>query len=283
MKNRRLRNAFLVLLALSVVASAYAQEKYLLQYKFQKGKTYRYRVVSNNDITQEMQGQEMKMTNMTTTIARLVTDNVLEGGSMIMIVSSDTMVTRAKNPRMDTTMVLKNMMGKRMKITLDRRGEVRSREVLDSVQFDTRGMNVRVPQRETIGFTRLPDHEVKVSEKWNDSKTDTTEAAGGKMMNALDVEYSVVGKESKMGHDCLKISYIGKTSTNGKMNQMGMDLYIEGTGKVSGTFFFDHAQGILVYDESLTDMESTVAVSGQQNMTIPMTTSSKTVRELLGD
>jgi hypothetical protein len=281
MKNIKLYIAFTVLLVVAILASAQAQESYRLEYKFQKGKTHRYKSLTSSDITQEVQGQEMKMSANSTAIVRLVIDDVSNNRSTVMIVSADPMVARTKNPMMDTTMVLKNMMGKRTKITVDKTGKILSREVIDSVQYESRGMNIRMSQREAIGFIRLPEKELKIGEKWNDSKTDTTEVGTGKMMNTMDVEYTLVGKESKLGHDCLKISYAGKISTNGKINQMGMDIYTEGTGKVSGMLFFDHAQGMLVYDESMADVESTMAVTGQQNMTIPMTTSTKTIRELL--
>ncbi|MBF8247470.1 MAG: hypothetical protein HW374_270, partial [Bacteroidetes bacterium] len=42
---------------------ARAQEAYQLEYKFVKGKTYRYTNVSSSNITQEMMGRETKMTS----------------------------------------------------------------------------------------------------------------------------------------------------------------------------------------------------------------------------
>jgi hypothetical protein len=144
-------------------------------------------------------------------------------------------------------------------------------------------MNTRTPQREVMNIFLLPEKELKVGDKWNDSRTDTADVGTGKMVNSMDVEYTLAGTEVQSGHQCLKITYTGKLSTSGKMNRMGMDIFTEGTGKVAGTLYFDHVKGLLVRDESTRDVESTVAVTGQQNMTFPMTTTTKTTVELLGD
>ncbi len=270
-------------LAVAVVAMAAAQGSYRLEYKFQKGQTHLYRSVSANDITQEMQGQEMKSTNDARSVVRFVVDNVTNDGSMVLVVSADSMFNRTKNVYMDTTISMKNMIGKRVKLTIDKSGKVQSREILDSLQYDLAGMNTRTPQREVMNVLVLPQKDLKVGDKWTDSKNDTVDVGTGKMVNTTDMEYALVGTEARSGHQCLKIAYTGKVVTSGKMNRMGMDLFTEGTGKITGTLYFDHAKGILVSDESARDIESTIAVTGQQNMTIPMTTSSKSTVELLGD
>jgi hypothetical protein len=45
--------------------------------------------------------------------------------------------------------------------------------------------------------------------------------------------------------------------------------------------YFDAEQGLVILDESTTDSEQTMAITGQQNMTIPMSQSMKTTRMLL--
>ncbi len=283
MNTIRRQVAFMVFLVLAVLVTAQSQESYHLKYNMEKGKTLRYRAVTNNDITQEMQGQEMKMLSNSKSVVRLVVDNVLANGNIVLVISADSMVTQSKNPMMDTTMVMKSMIGKRMRITINGTGKVESREVIDSTQYDMAGMNTRTPQREVMNILNLPEKVLKIGEKWNDSKTDTADVGTGKMMNTSDIEFTLVGKEAMYGRDCLKITYSGKITTSGKMNRMGMDIFTEGTGKIAGTLYFDHVKGLLVHDESTRDIESTIAVTGQQNMTIPMTTSTKTTLELLKD
>lgn len=283
MNNIKLHIAFPTLLVLFFMVFAQAQDSYQLQYKFQKGKTYRYKSTSTNDMTQEAMGQEMKMTGGSDLITRLVIENVLTDGSMVMVVSADSAVSRTKSPMRDTTMVLSNVIGKRMRITVTRTGEVKAREVIDSVRYETRGVTMRVPQREMMSLTNLPQKQVKIGEKWNQSKADTTEMMGGKTITTSDIDYTLAGTENRMGHSCLKIAFTGKTTTTGKMVNMGMEMFTEGSGKVSGTIFFDHKQGLPVSVESTSEDERTVATTGQQNMTMQMSSTGKSTSVLFGN
>jgi hypothetical protein len=72
-------------------------------------------------------------------------------------------------------------------------------------------------------------------------------------------------------------------SVTGKGSMMGMQLYVEGSGKAKGFCFIDPASGLPVYDESTSDMETTAAITGQQNMTIPSSQSVVSRRTLLND
>ena len=115
-------------------AQMFAQDAQSLQYKFAKGKTYVYSTVSSANITQEMGGQEMKMSNANRFTLRAVVDD-LKNGSATLIVSADSAVSSSKNPMRDTTMVLTNIIGKRMKIGVSKTGEILSREIIDTVQY----------------------------------------------------------------------------------------------------------------------------------------------------
>jgi hypothetical protein len=50
---------------------------------------------------------------------------------------------------------------------------------------------------------------------------------------------------------------------------------------VKGTIYFDPKLCMIIVDESTTDNEQTMAVTGQQNMTIPMSVSTKSTKTLL--
>ncbi len=283
MKTIKVSMAIPILLVIFWLSPARAQESYQLEYKFQKGKTYRFKSTTASDMTQEAMGREMKMTGGSDMIARAVIEDVLSDGSMVMVVSADTAVTRSKSPMSDTTMVLTNIIGKRMRITVDKTGKVQTREVIDSVRYEGRGVVGRAPQREVMGFTNLPDKPVKMGEKWTISRADTLDMMGGKTVTASDIEYTLVGSETKLGHDCLKIAFAGKTTTTGKMSSMGMEMFIEGDGKTSGTVFFDPKQGLPVLVESASDDERTMATTGQQSMTMLMSSTSKSTQVLLED
>jgi hypothetical protein len=260
-----------IVLGACLAGSLFAQESHTLAYKFAKGKTYFYRNTMDGSTTQEMMGQEMKMDQASNTLVRVVVDAVQDKSADLMI-SADSLVVSSKMPARDTTMSLTHLLGKRTKIRLSTLGEVMSREVIDSV---TEGSMRGGVQREAMSFMMLPDGKKKVGEKWNATKTDTIEAMGGTIYNTTNIDYTITGTEKRMSRNCLKITFEGATETNGKASMMGMELFIEGTGTTKGTAYFDEAEGILIEVESTTNNESTMAATGQQQMTIPISQSMK--------
>jgi len=63
------------------------------------------------------------------------------------------------------------------------------------------------------------------------------------------------------------------------MNRSGMDMVLEGTGKVTGLIYFDVSKGLINLTENNTDMSITIAIPAQ-NMTMPMTQKMKSVTVL---
>jgi len=278
--NKFYSHMMLAVIAIALSASLlFAQDSYKLEYKFQKGKTYRYSHISNSNITQEMMGKEMKMTNASDMTIRVAVDDLTKEGNIALVISVDSAKNTTKSPMMDTTMILNNIIGKRTKITFSKTGAVLSREVIDTIKNE--GMMGGGSQRGMAQITRLPEKEVKAGEKWNSTTVDTIESMGGKIVHLSNVEYMLGGKEKKQNHDCLKIDYTGTSSDTGKMMMNGMELFVEGNGKVKGTVYFDPKLGLIVLDESTTDNDQTMAITGQQNMTIPMSVTSKSTKTLL--
>jgi len=261
------------------IVTAMAQESYKLEYKYEKGKTYRYNTSSSGNMTQEMMGKEMKMTNGSDMTVRMVVENVLNDGGFVLITSVDSGKITTKSQMMDTTMAMSGAIGKRTRVTMSKIGVITAHEVVDTVKNE--GMTGPATQRGLMSATRLPVMKVKIGDTWNSSSVDTIESMGGKIYHNTDMTYTLVGKENKQNHDCLKIEYTGTSSDTGKMMMGGMELYLEGNGKVKGAVYFDHKLGLVILDESTTDTEQTMAVTGQTNMTIPISQTMKTTRVLL--
>jgi hypothetical protein len=272
----RLSCLFAVLVASLAIATA--QETYTLVHKFENGKTYHYTATANSKMTQEMGGQEMHIAMEAWFVPRLSLEKVTPEGNIVLIVAADSAKTHIKAPNMDSTMVLNNIVGKRSRLTMTPQGEVTKREVIDSVKMDRMlsGMGLR----ELVKLPRLAAGPVKMGDKWNITTADTNELGGGKIVTTTVTAYTLAGKEKVQGHDCLKVTYVGTATTNGKGSMMGMDLFVEGSGKSSGTFYFDQGKGMFLRNESKLENETTMAATGQQNMTIPISSSTETVLSL---
>lgn len=262
-------------------ATTCAQETYSLQYKFEKGKVYRFGDTVTVNSTSEMMGQEMKSTSRSLSVTRAVVDDIQSDGATVFVMSSDTMSVAVKSTRGDTLIVPKEMIGKRTRVTVSRLGKVSNRETIDTIKLT--GTIRLVGQRETMRFHAFSSKPVKLGEKWTSTRSDTSDAMGGKTVVVSTVEYTLAAKSKKAGKECLEIDFAGKMSITGKGSMMGMEIFVEGSGTTSGAVFVDPKTGLPLLEESKTEMETTAALTGQQNMTIPSSQSVISHRGLLGE
>jgi hypothetical protein len=258
-----------------------AGEKYTLRYSMKKGEVYRYADVADTKSTQEMMGQEMKSTSLARMTSRCVVEDVTGDGTQVLVLSYDSMTVATKSPRVDTTMVMTGLIGKRSRMRLSATGTTTGRETIDSVEIQ--GMRRGGAFREAQRFHGFPDTAVSVGSSWQTKVVDTTNVMGQKMQTTIAATYTLNGTEQIGGAECLRIGYKGESGVEGKGANMGMEMYIEGKGALAGSFLFDPRRGIVVSEDMKTDMEMTIAISGQQNMTIPSTQSVTYTRKLISN
>lgn len=271
-----MKKNLLVLTLLLTASLVYSQESVLLKYNFKKGKTYVQNTTMSNTVTQSMMGQEMKVVSDITSNSEYKIEGVSNEGNTTATVS----ITDAS--------VHSVMMGKDTTIKMPTEGSLQ-RVVFSSVGKELSVESLDTSKNSPISgikqFSKLfvlPGKPIKVGEKWQDKIVDSTAASQQNpftMNTTSDTEYIFAGKESKDGKEYSKITFTSSMLINGKGSQMGMEMFIEGTGKVQGFFYFDSKESMVVYNESNTEMDMTIAVSGQQNMTIPMTQSMKTINK----
>lgn len=254
---------------------AYSQEQVLLKYAFVKGKTYVQQTELKQNITQSMGGQEMKMQVDLSSANQFVVENVLNDGNAAMLVSLMNASVHSSGMGKDTTMKFNDLKNKsRMVFSPD--GKTVSTTKIDST--DVVGMMGTLDQFAKL--TSLPGKAVKIGEKWQDKTVENRNASSGNPFDAevtSNTEYTLVGKEAKDGKEYYKIAFKGTIAINGSGSQMGMEMFLEGTGAVEGFNYFDPKTTMIVYAEGTTEMDMNISISGQQNMTIPMTQSMKTI------
>jgi hypothetical protein len=226
-----------------------------------------------------MNKQEVKSKATILQTTRVVPIEIRDDGTSVLMISTDTITLSIKSPEVDTTVAIKEMIGKRTRVTLSRLGDFTRREVIDTVKLS--GMMGTVAQREFIHFPSFPAKPVKMGEKWTATRPDTNVSMGSTVVSIATIEYELVGKERLFGKEGLKISYAGTISISGKGSMMGGTFFIAGSGTTSGTLLVDPASGLSLSEHSQRDMESAIAVTGQQTMTIPSSQSVTLHRILL--
>ncbi len=264
------KNHIILLLGLFAVIQVYSQEKVSLSYKMEQGNTYRYKSEYTINSATEMMGNEMKGTTEIRHLIRFEVDSLKANGNMYLIISKEEASVHSNMMGRDTTIEQSNDIGKKTGIEIAPNGDKVSTTLIDST---SPGTDLFFGNNE-LGY--LPAGPVAIGETWNKTSVDTTDSEGQQIITTTEATYVLAGREEKNGRLCYKITYRKASELTGKLNQMGMDMFLEGEGETAGTFWFDNARGILIADESTMDQDVTIAITGQSQMTIPSTQSVKT-------
>ncbi|MFQ5771541.1 MAG: hypothetical protein ACE5HX_13465, partial [bacterium] len=148
---------------------------------------------------------------------------------------------------------------------------------IKSIELDSIKLNPMFAQLFSSGsefLPNLPEKELKMGTSVPMTDIDTSFAMGGKRIVKSEMNYTLQGKEAKSGYQCLKIDFKGTLTIEGDgMYQGMMKFFLEGDGDVTGTMYFAPEEGLMVAVESESNIESTAAFTGQQNMTIPISSS----------
>jgi hypothetical protein len=267
----------LTLLSAVILSVAFAGgEK--LRYQMPKGVTHKYKLTSDNKVKAQMGGQDFTTTAWSLFGISLTGEDAGKNGELICIGKVDTNLSKIDSPMMkDTARVIKEINGKRARLTLSPLGRT-----LNSVQVD------EIPQTQATQmmgggnpseflrrlFVELPEKEAGIGDSWKQTRPDTTNAQGMKIITKPDVTFKIAGNESVGGYECLKISFEGTSSQYGTGSRQGMEMVLDGTVKSKGTMFFAPKEGLMVSLEQTSTNDMNISGTGEQMFTAVQSTTS---------
>jgi hypothetical protein len=270
----------LILGSLFLLGKATCQEKFRLEYKYVKGETLKYQEDSKFDNVTEINGEEMKSTGSTISLMKIRVDSISENGDITLVNSLEDYKFHSKMFNRDTTLIMTNLLNRDIRTVISKRGKMIENKLLDTIgsgkDITDKGNSLFNIFKE---ITTFPDQELKFGDTWTDDRTDTTQ--GTQMVTRTNLVYTLLGIEVKNGHTCFKAGFAARTEIGGKMTQMGMEFFIEGTGDISGNVWFDKETCTIISKESVNDQDMTMALTGQMQMTIPTTTTSSSKLTLI--
>jgi hypothetical protein len=275
---RSISKSLLLLLFVAMISQLFAGgEK--LRYQMAKGNTYRYTLTADNNAKTQAMGQEFNSTSSSLFGISLAVEEIGANGELTCIAKVDTNLTKVDLPMMkDSALVLKEINGKRTRLTLSPLGKTLESTPIDTIQpSQTMAMmgNPNVVDLLRRLLPELPEQPVGVGETWKKTTPETLYVQGLKLIMKPDIQYKIEGAENVSGLDCLKIAFEGTASQYGTGSRQGMDLVLDGTVKTKGTAFFAQKEGILVSIESSSDNDMTISGTGEQMFTQTQTVSSK--------
>jgi hypothetical protein len=265
----------LILLSAAVISSSYSGEK--LRYQMVKGNTYKYVLTGDTKSSVQAMGQDMA-TNAGNYFKISLMVESTGPDAIVLIAKVDSNVSRIESMMMkDSAMVMKEINGKRVRLTLSPLGRIVKTVVIDSI-VPSRAMQMmgggNPAEFLRQVFVKLPDQAVAVGETWKNTTPDTISAQGMNLVSKPDVQFKFAGMEKMGGYDCAKITFEGTASIYGTGSRQGMEMVVDGTTKSKGTAYFAPKDGLLVSVESESTSDMNISGTGEQMFTATQSTKS---------
>lgn len=269
---KTMKEGALVLLACIISFSANAQ-KFNPVTKVTTGEVYNYSMETQTEIVQSIGEQEMNFQVAVTATIKDSVCSVFNNGNTEVIATFWDIATSTNAMGMDTVMRMEGMTGPHVKITYSSLGKVINREIMDESQQNISQYNMDYSTFQETLFLQFPEKSLNPGDKWTVESLDTMMQASlaGKVTVASVTEYTLGNKETIKGKDVYNITYVSNMELAGEGNIQGMAVALEGTGISSGTAIVNGSTGVIISNDSETEMDMTVAITGPQNMIIPMT------------
>lgn len=252
-----------------IAGTALGQESLNPEFRYEKGKSYRYSLTNNSSFIQEMMGQENKGNTMLTQQGTLNINDVDEKGVMTGTFTWEDFSTRTKVMQTDTVLSFDSYKGKTCDISLTGKGKMRITRSDSTVIIQ--GAPV-TPVNTMLQFMSLPEHPVAKGDTFLVKTIDTAyDANNNPTITEISRKY-VYERRMMAPKDilCYVFGFEGTVASSGNIETMGVKMYQETEGTEKGELLLSE-NGILVAVHSSNEKEMTMAVSGQMGMTMSMT------------
>jgi hypothetical protein len=248
-----------------------------------QGQTFNYLLLSEATMTQSAMGMEQVVFSKTESKFKYLIQNVSPNGNVEMLISIDTIKTSIKTqmPPMDTT--LSFPIAFKFKQVHDKYWKLLNYEIIEGgeIQIPMGGGTRRIDKRNYTFSLVFPQDELTPGKSWSFSYSDTSSAEEGKTIVKTSGKYTFEGVEEKLGLKCARLKLDANLSLSGSGTIQGMNYGLEGEGKNKGTLWVEVKSGMIVYSEMDTEMDMAMGISGQVEMTMPMTQKVKSTLSLI--
>jgi len=257
---------------------------FILNYRLAPDGVWKYQSTSNQAMNMEQMGRTIETDTKSVTHYTVKGKGLDEQKNLLATVFIDTMSIVTKGMGRENKPDLSAFIGKSFGLTFSSDGKELEFPGADSLTVDFGMMgggkqNVRSFFRSIV--PDLPKNPIKIGETWTDKDTTTMKQSGMDININVESINTLEAKETVADIECFKITTKSKGTLDGEGQQMGMDLTFEGDLEGKSTWYFAYKKGIFVKSSSENFMEGTIAVSGQTNMTMPITQETKAEVELV--
>jgi hypothetical protein len=256
---------------------------FIFNYRLPQDQRWKYEAVTKQNSTQEVMGQSYEST--TDIVANYTIKGVgLDKENNItsqVIMDSISIVTESRQGELKPD--LSAIIGKNFGLTFSSKGKKVGFSDPESIKvsFGPMGGERSAESFFRDLFPKLPENPIKIGDSWT-VDDERTEPQGGLNINIkTETVNTLAGLETLDNVECLKIATKTTGTLDGKGKQMGMDVDFEGDLDGSSVWYYAFKEGAFVKATSENVVEGTAALTGPQNLTVPVIQETKSEVKLV--
>jgi hypothetical protein len=260
------------------------QTGFILNYRLVPDQVWKYSSTNDQNMNMEQMGQSIAIKTKSLTIYSIKGTGINQQKNLQSNVTLDTMSIAMSSPMGENKPDLSSVIGKNFGMTFTSKGKELDYTRTEALEIDFGKMPGGKQDLSSYFrniFPDLPEQPVKIGETWISKDSLTIHQMGMEVKTKTETTNKLEGQEVVAGMECLKIASKSKGTVDGKGENMGMNMSVEGDTDATTTWYFAYKLGIFVKAESESFMESTIAISGPQNMTMPMSQETKSEVKLI--
>jgi len=273
----------LVVLVIALLAGCAANRPFwgdvktglILEYRMPQDQSVKYRFSSKMTQDLEVGGQSIQNTINLGLLFSAISKG-FEGNNHLLLMTIDSAKTDVKSPQGSFSPDMSQVFGKNFNLILSPLGKELKMSGADTIKYSLGqgGERTLSSNFQTI-FPDLPGKPVKIGDSWTTNDTINVKEGGTAMRMTFVSVNTLQGFETVDGHECAKVTAKSTGKLGGEGEQMGANLYFDGDIQSNDVWYFSYKEGVFVKSISDALSEGTVALTGAQKMTIPMTMATK--------
>ena len=260
------------------------QSGFTVSYKLDKGQVLQYNSTADQIMSLEAMGQTMEITTDMIFKYTLLGTGINEEKNLVGKLTIDDMSMKTISFQGNTNPDVSKLLGKSFDLTFSPLGKELDFAGIEDLKIDlgpTGGGVQSIKRFFKDILSDLPDKPVKIGESW-EVKDEQTEPQGTMDVKSITTAvHTLEGYETVDGFECLKIVTKATGSLQGSGEQGGGQIDMEGDVETETIWYFAYKIGVFVKAVSDIFVEGTIAISGAQDMTLPMTQEAKSEVKLV--
>jgi hypothetical protein len=261
-----------------------AETGFILQYRMVPDQLYEYTGTSQENSVTEMMGQTMESETNITSNYTIATTGIDDQKNLLTEITLNSLDWFSKSMQGERTVDTEGVVGKSFGLTFSPCGKELEYTGVDTLPQIDMGRMEGKRSIKSIFRSVLPDlpaEPTKIGGSWVSKEEFTENQSNMDITIVIESDNTLEGLETINGNECLKIKTKSSGTLDGTGSMMGADMTFEGDLEGESTWYFDYKKGFFVKSNSEGIMEGTVAVSGQANMTIPISQESQSEIQLV--